>query len=253
MIIAQISDTHIALDTPDADLRIENFAATIADINSLYPAPDVIVHTGDIVHNGQQDEYAVSAETLSKARAPVYVMPGNKDNRENLKQAFSGAGYIESESEFIQYAIDDFPVQLIMLDTVCSHSAKGEFCEARAGGLRKLVASNDAKSAAVFTHHPPFEANQCPDPFHFETRDCYDRLRNTLKETDCVAGVFCGHVHRFDWGEVGEIPATAMPSIATSLRWGDYSEAMKSRPVYQLHRFDPALGFVSETRIVGMG
>jgi 3',5'-cyclic AMP phosphodiesterase CpdA len=47
MIIAQISDTHIALDTPDADRRIRDFALTVADINALDPAPDVIVHTGD--------------------------------------------------------------------------------------------------------------------------------------------------------------------------------------------------------------
>ena len=38
MIIAQISDTHIALDTPDADQRIRDFALTVADINRLDPA-----------------------------------------------------------------------------------------------------------------------------------------------------------------------------------------------------------------------
>ncbi|MEE8157653.1 MAG: metallophosphoesterase [Gammaproteobacteria bacterium] len=58
MIVAQISDTHIALDTPDADQRIQDFTSTIADINALEPQPDVIVHTGDIVYNGRQDEYA---------------------------------------------------------------------------------------------------------------------------------------------------------------------------------------------------
>ena len=56
MIIAQISDTHFALDTPDADQRIRDFDHTIADINALDPAPDVIVHSGDIVHNGRRDE-----------------------------------------------------------------------------------------------------------------------------------------------------------------------------------------------------
>ena len=45
MIIAQISDTHIALDTADANQRIRDFERTIADINTLDPAPDVIVHT----------------------------------------------------------------------------------------------------------------------------------------------------------------------------------------------------------------
>ena len=91
MIIAQISDTHIALDTPDADQRMRDFERTIADINALDPAPDVIFHTGDIVHNGRPDEYAEAVRILAKARAPVYVIPGNKDDRANLRAAFSAA------------------------------------------------------------------------------------------------------------------------------------------------------------------
>jgi hypothetical protein len=39
MIIAQISDTHAALDSPDADQRIRDFERTIADINALDPVP----------------------------------------------------------------------------------------------------------------------------------------------------------------------------------------------------------------------
>jgi len=69
MIIAQISDTHLMLDTPDADRRMHDFASTIADINALDPAPDVIVHTGDIAHNGRADEYASGGDTRGCARA----------------------------------------------------------------------------------------------------------------------------------------------------------------------------------------
>ncbi len=35
MIIAQISDTHMALDTREADQRIRDFELTVADINAL--------------------------------------------------------------------------------------------------------------------------------------------------------------------------------------------------------------------------
>ena len=106
MIIAQISDTHIALDAPDSDRRLRDFALTVADINTLDPAPDVIVHTGDIVHNGRQDEYAEAAAILAAARAPVYVLAGNKDDRANLRAAFSASGYLAPNSAFIDYAVD---------------------------------------------------------------------------------------------------------------------------------------------------
>lgn len=251
MIIAQISDTHIALDVLDAEQRIRDFALTVADINALDPLPDVIVHTGDIVHNGRQDEYAQAMTMLAKARAPVYVLAGNRDNRANLREAFSARGYLATESDFIHYAIDDYPVRLIALDTVSSGSNKGDFCGARIRNLIDLIDAETTKPIAVFTHHPPFEVAVGPEPLHFENRDSMSRLRQALQHSGRVVAVFSGHVHRAAAGDVANIPATVMPSIATTLRKGQYPDHMKTLPLYQVHRFDPVWGFASETHIVG--
>jgi len=250
MIIAQISDTHIALDSPDADQRIQDFELTIADINTLDPSPDVIVHTGDVVHNGRADEYARSVDTLKKARAPVYVLPGNKDDRARMREACSAFGYFPTDSDFIDYAIDHFPVRLIALDTLSSRSNKGDFCAERLGRLTDLIGADTTKPIAVFTHHPPFEVTVGPDRLHFDTPEIMSRLRDRLQRAERVVAVFSGHVHRAAEGHVGKIPATVMPCIATTLRKGDYPTPMKSRPVYQVHRFDPVWGFTTETRIV---
>lgn len=250
MIIAQISDTHLTLDTPDADQRMRDFALTVADINALDPAPDVIVHTGDIVHNGRQDEYAQAVATLAKARAPVYVLGGNRDHRANLRAAFSASGYLAPDSDFIDYAIDDYPVRLIALDTLSSGSNKGDFCPERVRRLVELIDAETTKPIAVFTHHPPFEVLVGPDRLHFETTDMVSRLRQALQHSGRVVAVFSGHVHRAAAGYVGSIPATVVQCIATTLRKGEYPPHMKIRPVYQLHRFDPVWGFASETRIV---
>lgn len=253
MIIAQISDTHIALDTPDTDQRLRDFALTVADINALDPAPDVVVHTGDIVHNGRQDEYAHAVATLAKARAPVYVLAGNKDHRANLRQAFSGCGYLAPDSDFIDYAIDEYPVRLIALDTLSSGSNKGDFCPERVSRLIELIDAETTKPVAVFAHHPPFEVMVGPDRINFETPEIMSRLRQVLQHSGRVVAIFSGHVHRATAGHVGTIPATVMPCIATTLRKGEYPAQMKIRPVYHVHRFDPVWGFVTETRIVGTG
>jgi Icc protein len=253
MIIAQISDTHIALDTPDADQRIRDFALTVADINALDPAPDVIVHTGDLVHNGRQEEYAQTVATLAKARAPVYVLAGNRDNRANLREAFSACGYLAPDSDFIDYAIDDYRVRLIALDTLSSGGNKGDFCLERVRRLIDLIDAETTKPIAVFTHHPPFEVTVGPDRLHFETPEIMSRLRRALQQSGRVVGVFSGHVHRAAAGHVAGIPATVMPCIATTLRKGEYPAQMRIRPVYQVHRFDPVWGFATETRIVGTG
>jgi 3',5'-cyclic-AMP phosphodiesterase len=251
MIIAQISDTHIALDTPDSEQRIRDFEKTIADLNALDPLPDVILHTGDVVHNGRQDEYAEAVRILASARAPVYVIPGNKDERANLRAAFSSRGDLPADSAFIQYAVEDFPVRLIAVDTKSATSNKGDFCQERARRLVELIDADTTKPIAAFTHHPPFEVPVGPDPINFETSKIMQRLRRTLKHSERIAAVFSGHVHRGTAGYLDGIPATVMPSIATTLRMGSYPAYMDRRPIYHLHRFDSVLGFSTASRIVG--
>ncbi len=253
MIIAQISDTHIALDSPDADRRIRDFELTIADINALDPAPDVIVHTGDIVHNGRQDEYAQAVATLAKARSPVYVLAGNRDDRATLREAFLRFEYLAPDSDFLDYAVDDYPVKLIALDTLSSDSNKGDFCGERIRRLIDMIDVETSKPIAVFTHHPPFETMVGPDPIHFQTPEAMSELRRALQHAGRVVAIFSGHVHRATAGQVGSIPATVMQCIATTLRKGEYPAQMKMRPVYHVHRFDPVWGFSTETRIVGTG
>jgi 3',5'-cyclic-AMP phosphodiesterase len=253
MIIAQISDTHIALDIADADQRIRDFERTIADINALDPLPDVIVHTGDIVHNGRQDEYARAAAILAKANAPVYVLAGNKDDRVNLRAAFSAGGYLAPDSDFIDYAVERYPVRLVAVDTLSSGGNKGDFCPERARRLIDMIDAETAMPIVVFAHHPPFEVPVGPDPLNFETPEMMARLSRALQHSGRVVAVICGHVHRGTAGHVGSIPATVMPSTATTLRKGQYPALMKTCPVYHVHRFDPAWGFATESRIVGAG
>jgi Icc protein len=249
MIIAQISDTHIALDTPDAERRLADFGCVIAHINALDPPPDVIVHTGDIVHNGRTDEYAAAVAVLADARAPVYVLAGNKDDRANLRSAFSACGYLEPGSDFIQYAIDGFPIRLLALDTLSAVGNKGDFCAERARHLVDMIDADATRPVVVFAHHPPFEVMVGPDRIHFEDPSAMERLRMGLQHSGRVVGVFCGHVHRPTTGFVGPIPATVATSVATTLRKGEYPAEMTDRPIYLLHRFDRDGRVMTETRI----
>lgn len=252
MIVAQISDTHIALDTPDADQRIGDFRRTIADINALDPAPDLVVHTGDIVHNGRRDEYAEAASILAAARAPVFVLPGNKDQRANLYAAFPAHKYLTPGAPFIDYAIENYPVRLIALDTLSEGNNKGDFGRERIERLTKLVDAETRKPIAIFMHHPPFEVPVGPDPLNFVTVEAMEELRQALQRSERITSIFCGHVHRLTEGHVGKIPATVATSIATTLRKGSYPAEMDGRPVYYIHKFDVDGGFATETRIVGL-
>ena len=61
MIIAQITDTHLAAadsGDPVFRARAENLRACIDDINGLDPMPDAVIHTGDMTQHGQAAEFA---------------------------------------------------------------------------------------------------------------------------------------------------------------------------------------------------
>jgi 3',5'-cyclic-AMP phosphodiesterase len=131
------------------------------------------------------------------------------------------------------------------------NSNKGDFCAARAERLTDLIDAESTRPIAVFAHHPPFEVPVGPEPLNFETPEMMARLRQVLQQAGRVVAIYSGHVHRSATGHIGGIPATVMPCIATTLRKGEYAMHMKRRPVYHIHRFDPAWGFTTEARIVG--
>lgn len=251
MIIAQISDTHIARDAPDAERRASDLARTIDDINALDPPADAIIFTGDVTHGGRPEDYARAAALLRTARAPVYVAPGNRDDRENLRQAFAGWACLASGSGFLDYAVEDFPVRLIAVDTVTPHSNKGAFTPAHARGLRELIDAEPTRPIALFMHHPPYIVTVGPDPLNFATAQDMTRLQQTLQHSGRVIAVFCGHVHRSTSGRIGRMTVMVAPCTATSLRKGDYPARMQTRPVYHVHRFEPRYGFSTHLRIVG--
>ena len=250
MIVAQISDTHVVHGVPDADRRVADLERTIADIDALDPPPDVIIHTGDITHGGRPEDYARVAALFRTARTPVFVVPGNRDHRGHLRAAFAGGPCRATGTPFLDYAIEDFPVRLIAVDTVTTASNKGDFGAERVDRLLALIDADRAKPIAAFMHHPPFVVTVGPDPLNFTSPEAMHRLQHALQHSGRVIGVFCGHVHRSTGGWIGAIRAMVVPSTATTLRKGDYPSALRDRPIYHLHRYDPAFGFSTEARIV---
>src|SRR6516164_4143570 len=49
---------------------------------------------------------------------PVFVIPGNHDRRGNLREALKHLTGVVSDPHYVQYTVDDFPVRLVMLDTL---------------------------------------------------------------------------------------------------------------------------------------
>ena len=251
MRIAQLSDTHIlapGADDSAAVLRAECLRQAVADINEQ--EPDAIVFTGDTVQHGAPEEYARLRTLLAPLRAPLYLVPGNRDDNEVLRGAFADKPYLHTGSEFLQYTIDDYEIRLIGLDSTATGERKGHFCAARQAWLAERLAEQPDRPTLLFIHHPPFDVG---DHYIGGYRSPEDAaaLATIVSRNAQVVGLLCGHVHWLVEREWAGTQARIMPSIAVDVRKGVDETVAEGRPVYWLHEASAQTGLVSRARQAG--
>jgi 3',5'-cyclic-AMP phosphodiesterase len=232
MRIVQISDSHISLDHPD---RAADLEACVHYINATGLQPDVVVHTGDVAHNGLADEYDVARRILDRLAAPYFVLAGNRDKRSELIEAFSDDDHLRPGMDFVQFSVERFAVRLIIVDTMSRQSNKGGICSRRLSDVSRMLAADTSRPAAVFLHHPPFDVTVAPDPFQFELRTEADAILAELDRHSHICGLYCGHIHRGFEVKLGSLPASVVSSVAADVRWDKHLHPDGSLPVLKVH------------------
>jgi len=262
MILAQLSDPHIVAagklfrcpmqgTQPDAErARLEfdtapYLARAVASLNALVPWPDVTVVTGDLVDHGEPDEYEQLRHLLAPLSMPVFVIPGNHDAREPLREAFRDARYLPAEG-YLQFAIEDYPVRLVALDTLVSGQHGGMLCAERLGWLDTALAAQLDRPTVILMHHPPFATGiTYMDNFGLDNAA---GLAEIVARHPQVERILCGHLHRtIDRRFAGTVAGTA-PSTAHQIRLNLVADARISfifePPGYQLHLWQQDSGLV---------
>jgi len=250
MIIAQISDTHILAKSSDHEAaagRAGNLRRCVADINRH--GVDVVIHTGDSVQDGLAEEYAHLREILDALDAPLYLVPGNRDRQDALRDALDHLSYLPRDSAFLHYTVEDHPLRLVALDSVVAGERKGVFCTERLAWLDETLGRQTDRPTVVFMHHPPFDI----DPHYvggYRRQEEAERLTALVGRHPQVVRLLCGHVHcphrEEPWG--GTV-ATTMPSVAVDLRKG-VDAAIGDAPIYLVHALSPDRELVTRTRVV---
>ncbi len=121
MLIAQISDLHLRTDGSLLQDRIDTRQALencIAHVNGLDPRPELVLATGDLVDLALAEDYPVLRRALSRLEMPVYVIPGNHDDRDAMRRAFGDLGYFPEEGGFLNYTVEEYPLRMIGIDTL---------------------------------------------------------------------------------------------------------------------------------------
>ncbi len=252
MILVQLTDLHVrprglpAYRVAETNMLTER---ALRAVRALKIQPDAIVISGDLTDNGLDTEYAVLAEMLRRIiSVPVYVIPGNHDRREKLKQGLAALPGVNDHAEFVQYTVEDLPVRLVMLDTVVPGFGHGLLCDARLEWLEATLAAKQDKPTIVVMHHPPFVCGiRHMDAINLLNADAFAAV---IARHPQVKRILCGHHHRPINAAVGHAIASIAPSVAHQVEFDltDDPGAWNLEPAaFQVHVALPEAGLVSHT------
>lgn len=250
MIIAQISDPHIT--TIEADESGANLQRAVAHLMQLPAPPDVVLVTGDCANSGSPAEYERLRTLLSPLTMPVYVIPGNHDDREVMLQTFGPQGQ-QPLTGFVQYVVDLGPLRLIALDTNVPGRNEGALCAERLAWLDARLAEAPERPTLIFMHHPPFLTGLKPlDQIGLVDTDALGAI---IARAPQVERILAGHVHapmmrRFHGTIAMSCPATGhamLPDVNQSERIAVRME----RPACLLHIWSDSTALITYTSAIG--
>lgn len=259
MLIAQISDMHLKGEGELLYGRIDTtgfLERAVAHVNALDPRPDIVLATGDLVDNGGPEQYANLRRVLAPLEMPVFLIPGNHDARDAMRQAFPEHRYLPADG-FLQYTVEDLPVRLIALDTLVPGKPHGELCDVRLGWLEARLKESD-RSTLLFMHHPPFECGISAFDGH-RLNEGGQRLSELVRAHGNVERILCGHVHRpiqVRWaGTMASIAPSTAHQATLDLRPVETLSMMMEPPGISLHLWregpDGVGGLITHTSYVG--
>jgi 3',5'-cyclic AMP phosphodiesterase CpdA len=208
--------------------------------------------TGDLTDDGRPEEYAALRELLAPLSMPYLLIPGNHDDRENLRRAFSDCSYLPKEGPYLHYVVEDYPVRLIGLDTTLPGETGGALCNARLAWLAARLAEVPDRPTVFFLHHPPFPTGM----FHMDEMglDDPEPLAELIARYPRVERILCGHLHRpiqvrFAGTIAATAPATAY-QIALTLTEDTRARWRLEPPAVLLHLWRPDVGIVTHTSYI---
>lgn len=255
MIIAQISDLHVQPEGQKAYGIVDTnwfLKTAVQQLNRLQPQPDVVIATGDLVDERTEAEYRMLQEILASLKAPIYFVMGNHDDRIAFRKVFPNLPYMPAEG-FVQYVLNDYPVRIIVLDTLVDGEGYGDMDAERLAWLEARLAEMPDKPTLIFMHHPPFTTGAG----NMDSLRCRGdaALAAVIAQYSCVQRVACGHLHRSIqtlWaGTLGSVAPSVAHQVALRLSPDLQTAFVMEPPAFHLHLWNDRTGLITHTMFVG--
>ena len=215
-LLVQLTDMHIREEGRLAYGRLNTapyLQKAIAKVLTLPQQPDAVVLSGDLTDFGRETEYAHLRALLAPLNdVPVYLMPGNHDERQQLRKSFPEYRYLGEEGT-IHYGVDIGELRLLALDTVVPGSSEGQLDDGQLAWLATELEKNQHRPVVIAMHHPPFDTLIG----HMDKIGLLRgkaELETLVSRYSNVERIISGHLHRSIQRRFGNTVAATAPSVA---------------------------------------
>lgn len=214
-LLAQVTDTHIREPGRLAYGRLNTapyLASAVDALMKLPQKPDAVLLTGDLTDFGRVTEYEHLAELLSPLDIPYYLLPGNHDDRENMRRCFPTHTYL-GVGGFIQYSVMVGGVRIVALDSAEHGQSAGRLCISRLAWLTEELERDRTTPTIIAIHHPPFKTLIG----HMDKIGLLEGVRDfetIVARHPNIQRVICGHLHRTIYTTFAKTIASTAPSPA---------------------------------------
>lgn len=189
--VLQVTDTHLFADLSGQLIGVDterSYAEVMEKVLGEFWPVDLILATGDLVHDGSESGYRRLKGQLEDLAVRTLVIPGNHDDPAVMRRIFSAGRVTWSDSALLGQW------QFVMLDSSLAGSAAGHLTRSQLLMLEQCLTSYPDHYALVCLHHHPI-AIGC-DWIDRIAVDNGCELFEVLDRHERVRGVVWGHVHQ---------------------------------------------------------
>ena len=189
--VLQITDMHLFADSDGSLLGLNTEQSLQAVIRAALPdktSPDLVLATGDLVHDGTPAAYRRIFGHLESLGLPVYCLAGNHDEATTLQHTL--------DSQRLHYVpqLQQGNWQFIFLDSTIAGSEGGHLDPQALASMDRQLAATPDKHALVCLHHQPVPmGSRWLDTMAVDNPGDFFAIIDRHPQ---VRGILWGHVHQ---------------------------------------------------------
>jgi 3',5'-cyclic AMP phosphodiesterase CpdA len=236
ILLAQLSDLHVCDEWEGVD-PVGRVERVVEAVRSLPNPVDAVVVTGDLTDDGSEENYRRASQLLERIDAPLYVLPGNHDDRRNLREAFDLSGVGDDP---VNYSVEIGNLRLVVFDSIVPGPDPGEY--GRHGDAPTILA----------LHHPPLTTGIAGwDAINLTPAD-REAMAEVVTRHPQLRAIVGGHLHRTAAAALAGCAVFSAPSASLQARPDFLADDVEfvDPPGFALHVYRDG-DFSSQVEVLG--